>query len=308
MFESESASHVIAHISDTHLLGGDRKLFSTVDVARNLTRVLDRLRAGEQQIDALVFTGDLADIAEVDAYRWLRSQVEPAAAELGAELVWVMGNHDERTAYSRELFDDESDGVQDRVYDVGGLRIISLDTSLPGYHHGALSDEQRAWLERELATPAPHGTVLAMHHPPLVAHSPLVRLIELENMQLLEPIVRGSDVRAILAGHLHYSSFGNFAGVPVSVASATCYTVDLGADKSFLLSAVNGAQSIQLIHLYDDAVVTSIVPAELYAQVSGYPATLRAMVDTMSFAELREMISNKTSDFNSAESAQSADL
>jgi len=55
-------------------------------------------------------------------------------------------------------------------------------------------------------------------------------------------------------------------------------------------------------------VVTSIVPAELYAQVSGYPATLRAMVDTMSFAELREMISNKTSDFNSAESAQSADL
>jgi 3',5'-cyclic AMP phosphodiesterase CpdA len=308
MFESESASHVIAHISDTHLLGGDRKLFSTVDVARNFTRVLDRLRAGDQQIDALVVTGDLADIAEVDAYRWLRSQVEPAAAELGAELVWVMGNHDERTAYSRELFDDESDGVQDRVYDVGGLRIISLDTSLPGYHHGALSDEQRAWLEQELANPAPHGTVLAMHHPPLVAHSPLVRLIELENMQLLEPIVRGSDVRAILAGHLHYSSFGNFAGVPVSVASATCYTVDLGADKSFLLSAVDGAQSIQLIHLYDDAVVTSIVPAELYAQVSGYPATLRAMVDTMSFAELREMISNKTSDFNSAESAQSADL
>lgn len=308
MFESETASHVIAHISDTHLLGGDRKLFSTVDVARNLTRVLDRLRAGDQQIDALVFTGDLADIAEVDAYRWLRSQVEPAAAELGAELVWVMGNHDERTAYSRELFDDESDGVQDRVYDVGGLRIISLDTSLPGYHHGALSDEQRAWLAQELATPAPHGTVLAMHHPPLVAHSPLVRLIELENMELLAPIVRGSDVRAILAGHLHYSSFGNFAGVPVSVASATCYTVDLGADKSFLLSAVDGAQSIQLIHLYDDSVVTSIVPAELYSQVSGYPATLRAMVDTMSFAELREMISNKTSDFNSAERAQSADL
>jgi 3',5'-cyclic AMP phosphodiesterase CpdA len=103
MLESDTASHVLAHISDTHLLGGNRKLFSSVDVASNLTRVLDRLRAGDQQIDALVFTGDLADIAETDAYRWLREQVEPAAAELGAELVWVMGNHDERTAYSREL-------------------------------------------------------------------------------------------------------------------------------------------------------------------------------------------------------------
>jgi 3',5'-cyclic AMP phosphodiesterase CpdA len=308
MLESDNASHIIAHISDTHLLGGDRKLFSTVDVASNLTRVLDRLRAGDQKIDALVFTGDLADIAEPDAYRWLRRQVEPAAAELGAELVWVMGNHDERAAYSRELFDDESDGVQDRVYNVGGLRIISLDTSVPGYHHGATTEAQRAWLTQELATPAPHGTVLAMHHPPLVAHSPLVRLIELEEMSLLEPIVRGSDVRAILAGHLHYSSFGNFAGVPVSVASATCYTVDVGADKSLLLSAVDGAQSIQLIHLYDDSVVTSVVPAEIYAQVSGYPATLRAMADTMSFNELREMISNKTSDFNSAEREQSADI
>jgi 3',5'-cyclic AMP phosphodiesterase CpdA len=308
MLEPDAASHVIAHISDTHLLGGNRKLFSTLDVASNLTRVLDRLRAGDQKIDALVFTGDLTDIAESDAYRWLRSQVEPAAAEMGAELVWVMGNHDERAAYSRELFDDESDGVQDRVYDVGGLRVISLDTSVPGYHHGAITEEQRAWLAQELATPARYGTVLAMHHPPLIAHSPLVRLIELEEMSLLEPIVRGSDVRAILAGHLHYSSFGNFAGVPVSVASATCYTVDLGADKSLLISAVDGAQSIQLIHLYDDSVVTSVVPAEIYAHVSGYPATLRAMADTMSFNELREMISNKTSDFNSAEREQSADL
>jgi 3',5'-cyclic AMP phosphodiesterase CpdA len=308
MFESESASHVIAHISDTHVLGGDRKLFSTVDVAQNLTRILDRLRAGDQRIDALVFTGDLADIAEVEAYQRLRGLVEPVAAELGAQIVWVMGNHDERNVYSRELFDDESDDVQDRVYNVGGLRIVSLDTSVPGYHHGAITDAQLEWLGAELATPADHGTVLAMHHPPLVAHSPLVRLIELENMDLLEPIVRGSDVRAILAGHLHYSSFGNFAGVPVSVASATCYTVDLGADKSFLLSAVDGAQSIQLIHLYDDSVVTSVIPADVYPQVSGYPATLRAMVDTMTFAELREMISNKTSDFNSAERAQSADL
>jgi 3',5'-cyclic AMP phosphodiesterase CpdA len=89
MLETVHATHVIAHISDTHLLGGARKLFSRVDVAQNLTRVLDRLRSGDQQIDALVFTGDLADIAEVDAYRWLRGQVEPAAAELGAELVWV---------------------------------------------------------------------------------------------------------------------------------------------------------------------------------------------------------------------------
>jgi hypothetical protein len=107
---------------------------------------------------------------------------------------------------------------------------------------------------------------------------------------------------------LHYSSFGNFAGVPVSVASATCYTVDAGADESLLLSTVDGAQSIQLVHVYAASVVTSVVPADAYPQLAGYPATLKAMIEKMSADEIREMVSNKTSDFNSAERGQSADL
>jgi 3',5'-cyclic AMP phosphodiesterase CpdA len=308
MTEPDTFTHVIAHISDTHLLGGGRKLFSTVDVAQNLTRVLDRLRSGDQQIDALVFTGDLADVAEVDAYRWLRGQVEPAAAELGAKLVWVMGNHDERNVYSRELFDDDSDDPQDRVHDVGGLRIISLDTSVPGYHHGAITDAQLEWLTAELATPAKHGTVLAMHHPPIEAHNPFVRIIGLDERDRLAAVIAGTDVRTILAGHLHYSTFGQFAGVPVGVASATCYTVDMGADRAFLLSAVDGAQSINLVHVYESDIVHSIVPVEIYEQIAAYPAVLRTMAEAMSDDEVREMVSNKNSEFNTAERNQSADL
>lgn len=308
MLESVSPSHVIAHISDTHLLGGKRKLFKKVDVSRNLDRILERLRASDQKIDALVFTGDIADIAEAEAYSWIRSQVEPVAAELGAQIVWVMGNHDERAPYSRELFDDESELSQDRVHDVNGLRVISLDTTVEGYHHGAVTDDQLEWLRAELAKPATYGTVLAMHHPPLISHNPLVRLIELEDMDRLEPILRGSDVRTILAGHLHFSSFGLFADIPVSVASATCYTVDLGADKDFLLSAVDGAQSIQLVHLYDDTVVHTVIPVEEYDQIAGYPAALRAMAATMTDEQIREMVSSKSSDFNNAEREQSADL
>lgn len=308
MLESDNASHVIAHISDTHLLGGNRKLFKKVDVTQNLDHVLDRLRSGDQAIDALVFTGDIADIAEVEAYRWIRRRVEPVADELGAQLVWVMGNHDERAPFARELFDSDSDETQDRVFDVNGLRVIALDTTVPGYHHGALTEEQLDWLKRELSTPAAHGTVLALHHPPLSAHNPLVRLIELDERERLEAVVRGSDVRTILAGHLHYSTFGTFAGVPVSVASATCYTVDLGANKRLLLSAVDGAQSINLSHFYSDNVIHSIVPVDAYDQIAGYPASLKSMAATMSETEIREMVSSKTSDFNTAEREQSADL
>lgn len=306
-FEEPTPTHVIAHISDTHLLGGSRKLFSRVDVKKNLTDLLERLRATGMTFDALVFTGDLADVAEPEAYRWIRGQVEPVAQELGARVVWVMGNHDELEPYARELFDEESDGSpHDRVYDINGLRIISLDSTVPGYHHGNLEDSQLEWLTAELAIPAKHGTVLALHHPPIRSHNPLVRMIELFRQDKLEKVLRGSDVRTILGGHLHYSTFGTFAGIPVAVASATCYTVDMGMSKDHLMTAVDGGQSIQLVHVYDDTVVHTVVPVDEFPQIAAYPAALRALADTMDEAQIIEMVSNKTSEFNQAESKSSA--
>ena len=306
-FEEPMATHVIAHISDTHLLGGTRKLFSKVDVKKNLTDLLERLRATGMTFDALVFTGDLADVAEPEAYRWIRHQVEPVAEELGAQIVWVMGNHDEREPYARELFGEESDGSpHDRVYDINGLRVIALDSTVPGYHHGDLDDSQVEWLAAELATPAKHGTILALHHPPIRSHNPLVRMIELFNQDRLERVVRGSDVRTILGGHLHYSTFGTFAGIPVAVASATCYTVDMGMSKDSLMTAVDGAQSIQLVHVYHDTVVHTVIPLDDFPELASYPATLRAMAATMTEEQILEMVSNKNSDFNKAESASSA--
>lgn len=306
-FEEPKATHVIAHISDTHLLGGNRKLFSKVDVKKNLNNLLDRLRATGMTFDAFVFTGDLADVAEPEAYRWIRHQVEPVAAELGAKVIWVMGNHDEREPYARELFDEETDGSpHDRVYDINGLRIISLDSTVPGYHHGELEDSQIDWLAAELATPAKHGTIIALHHPPIRSHNPLVRMIELFRQDKLEAALAGSDVRTILGGHLHYSTFGMFAGIPVAVASATCYTVDMGMSKDNLMTAVDGGQSIQLVHVYDDTVVHSVIPVDEFSQLAAYPAGLRALAETMTEEQIIDMVSNKDSEFNRAESASSA--
>lgn len=306
-FEEPTATHVIAHISDTHLLGGNRKLFSRVDVKKNLHTLLERLRATGMAFDAFVFTGDLADVAEPEAYRWIRAQVEPVAQELGAQVVWVMGNHDEREPFARELFGEESDGSpRDRVYDINGLRIIALDSTVPGYHHGELEESQLQWLRDELATPAKHGSILALHHPPIRSHNPLVRMIELFRQDSLADVVRGTDVRTILGGHLHYSTFGTFAGIPVAVASATCYTVDVGMSRDNLMTAVDGGQSIQFVHVYDDTVVHSVVPVDEYSQLASYPAALRALADTMSEEQIIDMVSNKASEFNQAESKSSA--
>ncbi len=290
-------THVVAHLSDPHLLA-DGLQYGVVDTAAHLERALTRLRRLPTPPQALVFTGDLADRGEPAAYRRLREVVEPAAADLGAEVVWVMGNHDDRGAYSRALFGVDSEEPQDRVHDVAGLRIVALDTSVPGWHHGELSDDQLTWLADVLDDPAPHGTLLALHHPPIpVPMLRLAELIELHDQPRLAEVVAGSDVRGILGGHFHFTSYSTFAGVPVSVASASCYTSELAPDGR-LLSGVDAHQAFTLLHLYDDRVVHSVVPAHDAVEVSGYGLEMLEPFRALTPEERFDMVARKDSPLN----------
>lgn len=289
--------HVVAHVSDPHLLAGGVRQYGAVDTAAHLRAALGRLARVRPAPQAIVFTGDLADRAEPAAYSLLREIVEPVAADLGAQVVWTMGNHDERPEYAAALFGEDGDRPQDRVHDVDGLRIIALDTSVPGYHHGELTGDQLVWLAEELATPAPHGTVLAMHHAPIpVPMTPAAAIIELVDQDRLAGVVEGSDVRAILGGHFHFTSFSTFAGVPVSVASATCYTSDPAPDSRFI-SGVDGHQAFTMLHVYGDRVVHSVVPIPSAPEVSGFPAEVAQELERLSADERRDVLSRKSSSF-----------
>ncbi len=177
----------------------------------------------------------------------------------------MLGNHDERRAFRTELLDEPaSDAPIDAVVDLDGLRIVTLDTTVPGRHHGEVSPEQLAWLQGVLASPAPHGTILAMHHPPMPSVLDLAASVELRDQSALAASLVGTDVRSILAGHLHYSSTASVAGIPVSVASATCYTQDLNVPVGGTRGR-DGARAFNLVHVYPSTVVHSVVPLGEFA-------------------------------------------
>ncbi len=253
-------NHFILHLSDTHLLA-DGRLYDRVDSEARLRKVFDDLERSGARPEAIVFTGDLADKGEPIAYGKLRAIVDPAVRRLGAQAIWVMGNHDDRAAFRTTLLGQSpSTEPVDRVYFLDGLRIVALDTSVPGHHHGQLDGAQLDWLAEELATPSPHGTILAMHHPPVPCVLDLAVTVELREQGALAEVLKGTDVRSIIAGHLHYSTTATFAGIPVSVASASCYTQDLVAQVG-ASRARDGAQAYNLIHVYDHTIMHTVVPA-----------------------------------------------
>ncbi|MCX6499093.1 MAG: phosphodiesterase [Arthrobacter sp.] len=252
--------HFLLHLSDPHLLGGTDPLHGLVDSDSRLRQLFDEVRASGARPEAVIFTGDLADRGEAAAYAKLRSIVEPACQAMGAKVIWAMGNHDNRANFRAGLLDQQADDTPvDHSYFINGLRIITLDTSVPGYHHGELSSAQLEWLAAELSTPAPDGTILALHHPPVPSVLDLAVLVELRGQAALAGVLRNSDVRAILGGHLHYSTTAMFAGIPVSVASASCYTQDLNVPVGGSRGR-DGGQSFNLVHVYEHTIVHSVVP------------------------------------------------
>jgi len=253
--------HVLVHISDTHLVADGHRLYDRVDSATRLRELLDALERTGRRPEALVFTGDLADRGEAAAYAELAAIVNPVAQRLGAQVVWAMGNHDDRGAFRSGLLGETGDAPLDRVYRLGGLRVITLDTSVPGAHHGEIDDAQLEWLAAELARPSRDGTLLAMHHPPIPSLLDLAVSVELRDQGRLADVLWGTDVRAILAGHLHYSSTATFAGIPVSVASASCYTQDLLVPVGGTRPR-DGARSFNFVHVYPTTVLHSVVPLE----------------------------------------------
>jgi 3',5'-cyclic AMP phosphodiesterase CpdA len=287
------ALRTIVHVSDTHLLAGQAKLADLYDVTSNLEHTLAAIERTGVRADAIVFTGDLTDLGEPDAYRALREAVEPVAARLGAPIVWVAGNHDERPALRVELLDDSpTQEPVTGVWDLDGLRLIALDSTVPGWHHGDLGADQLAWLNRVLADPAPLGTILALHHPPLPSHLPFFDILELRHQDALADAIAGTDVRAILAGHLHYATSGMFAGVPVHVASATCYTMDL-ALPAVEVNGMDAGQAFHLVHVYDDTITHAVVPVTDAPSADFFSADWVARMAALTPEERLERFSRK---------------
>ncbi|MCI2416861.1 metallophosphoesterase [Saccharopolyspora sp. K220] len=264
----------LIQLSDTHLRPADGLMHGVVDTTANLTTAVAMVENSGTDVAALLLTGDLADNGAAAAYRRLRGVVEPAARRLGAEISYAMGNHDERGAFRAELLDEQPSTADcDSVCTVDGLRIVALDSSEPGRHEGHLSAAQLDWLAGVLDTPAPRGTVLVSHHPPLPSPVPTVHLLRLRGADRLAEVLKDTDVRLIVSGHAHHAGCGALAGIPVWVGPALAYGVAAVPPRGRLRAAADAGFS--RIDVFGDQIVATAVPLSTADQVYDVDAAER---------------------------------
>ncbi|MCW3818237.1 metallophosphoesterase [Micromonospora sp. DR5-3] len=245
--------HRILHLSDTHVTasGVDE---DGVDAVAALDRILHDVRF-VPGIDLVVVSGDIADDGSVAGCAAVRARVGRFARDRGIPHVYCPGNHDTRESFAAVLGTghlaadgadvgqpaDLGSGQRAAVSVIRGLRVVTLDSLVPGAVHGVVGDEQLRWLRLVLARPAEAGTVVVLHHPPIaLPFSPLMGSVNLRDAEQLAAAVAGGDVRAVLCGHYHLQLSGSLAGVPVWVTPGVVTRIDLTAPPR-LERAVTGA-------------------------------------------------------------------
>ena len=224
------------HFSDTHILEDNTKSSLPLTSQKNGTSPENLLREKAKSAqeycpnpDFIVITGDLVHEGEKTDYVYFKNIIEDIFPH--TKVYCCLGNHD-RTAAFRKGYLGEPGGNDEGYYysEVhldSGIRIIALDSSYDNSGAGKLSEKQLNWLKDELATRNDAGSILILHHPPVLTEAEGAMNHSLINSKELGDIVRNSDIIAVLSGHTHQACATTFENIIHITSDSTAFGVHL---------------------------------------------------------------------------------
>ena len=212
-----STPFVVAQLSDPHI----GATWGVGDPEALLARAVSAVKAIRPAPDAVLVSGDLSDNGTAAEYATVKGLLE----RLGAPVHVLPGNHDDRAAL-RAAFELPGSGAEPlhHVVDLGPLRLVCLDSTIPGEDGGSLDGERLAWLDATLAQAPVQPTIVALHHAPLLTGVPEADAIGLpdpDREAFGEILARHAQVRCVAAGHAHWAMVGSLGDRRVLVAPST---------------------------------------------------------------------------------------
>lgn len=182
------------------------------------------------RVDAVVIKGDIADRGLPEQFGWARETF----ARIEAPHHAFLGNHD---YYGRHNGAGEVDGYAllgqppaPRTVDLGGWRLVLLETALPGDHHGVFDGDRMEWLARTLAETreAATPTLLFMHHQPVPpehrdAYPNSIGMLPEHSLDFFALVGANPQVKGVLIGHTHRNRVRRYrASGPVPFVEVNC--------------------------------------------------------------------------------------
>jgi len=160
-------------------------------------------------VDCTIIKGDIADMGRPEQFAIARQTFDRFEQPHHV----LLGNHD----YYAWRDGNEVDGYDllgqpetPRHFELGGFRIIFLDTVIPGKHHGRLNADRLSWLSQALeqARDLKQPTLIFMHHQPVPAghEHKLTNRIGIppaDSHALFGLLGQHPQLKGVLIGHTH---------------------------------------------------------------------------------------------------------
>ena len=219
---------LIAHLSDPHLRPKGQLYQGLVDSNAMFDLAIDTLMALRPEPDIVIIGGDLVDEGSEDEYETVRI----ALKRLRQPVYAIPGNHDDRDRFRRCF---QRPGITESAgplhFDTGAqwpVRVIGLDVTRPGAHHGEIDDDALGWLAHRLADHVERPTILLMHQPPADSGIPFIDAHKCFGAQrLADLLAQHGTVQRVLCGHIHRFMQARFAGSLLMTAPSTATSIAL---------------------------------------------------------------------------------
>jgi 3',5'-cyclic-AMP phosphodiesterase len=243
---------IIAQITDLHVVAKDRLCYRRVPTNAQLAEAVAHLNRLEPRPDVVIASGDLTDHGREEEYAMLREILAP----LVVPVFLIPGNHDRREALRKVFADQPYLSAPDQPFihytvEEYPIRLVALDTTVPGSHHGMLCADRLRWLDETLNAKPNQPTLIFMHHPPFRTGVRWMDASGLHGGRAMEAIVsRHRQVVRVACGHIHRPIHVAWAGTIASVAPSTCHQVTLNMSDREALDFIMEPRALQL-HVLD---------------------------------------------------------
>jgi len=220
---------LIAQISDTHIPRRGEKTYGIAPMAENLARCVDHINQCDPKPDVVLVTGDITSAGAIE-------EAEYAASLLGrlqSPFFIIPGNHDDptilRAAFDEHAYPTGYQGFSNYVIEDFDVRLIAMDSTVPGSPGGEICQARAVWLDERLSEGRQRPTVIFMHHPPVKCGVLETDVDGFSGADLLGDVVTNyANVEGIICGHIHLPTHVRWRGTVVSTAPST--GMQLGLD------------------------------------------------------------------------------
>jgi 3',5'-cyclic AMP phosphodiesterase CpdA len=220
---------IIAHITDLHVRPRGFAAMRVAETNMLTERALRAVRGFRPKPDALVISGDLTNNGRADEYATI---AEMLARLVDIPVYVIPGNHDDRGNLRAALghlpgVTSHPRFVQFAVDDLP-VRLMMLDTLIPGKTDGELCAERLAWLDATLAAVPEKPTIVVMHHPSFACGIEHMDGIILRDPDAFTAVIaRHNQVQLILTGHHHRQITTRVAHATAIIGPGVAHIVEL---------------------------------------------------------------------------------